>query len=144
SALQSEAEQNIESTVSAPQASDEADSSGEIEDTEASLDEEFLEDISKEHAAGEAGNILAMTLTLRNKVNDRYVTRPDELTKSDKWSIEYTMTEIESPSRAWSLYRACQARRKKALDDSIREEGNVARNYYIEKMRELSQKGREW
>ncbi len=88
--------------------------------------------------------ILAMTLTTRNKVNGSYVTRPTKLTESDQWSVEYSLAEIESPSKAWNLYGACQNRRKKKLDDDEQKEEDVAKNYYLRKIRDLSEKGREW
>ena len=88
--------------------------------------------------------LLAMTLTIRNKVNNRYVTRAEELRPSDKWTVEYSLAEIATASRAWSLYGACQMRRKKKLDDEDREEEDVAQNYYLRRLRELSTRGRKW
>ena len=88
--------------------------------------------------------LLAMTLTVRNKVNDKYVLRPEKLDRSDKWAVEYALAEIPSASRAWSLYGACQMRRKKKLDDDDISEEDVAKNYYLRRIRELSEQGRKW
>ena len=88
--------------------------------------------------------LIAMTLTIRNKVNDKYVVRPEKLGESDQWTVEYSLAEIQSASRAWSLYGACQNRRKKKLDDEELSEEDIARNYYLRRMRELSDQGRTW
>ena len=50
--------------------------------------------------------ILAMTLTLRNKVNGSYILRPENLTKDDDWSVEYTLSPVAEERRAWALYQA--------------------------------------
>jgi len=88
--------------------------------------------------------LLAMTLTIRNKVNDKYVFQPENLARSDKWTVEYALAEISSASRAWSLYGACQMRRKKKLDDDDVTAEDVAKNYYLRRIRELSEQGRRW
>jgi len=92
----------------------------------------------------EFSDLLAMTLTIRNKVNGKYVPRPEKLGASNKWSVEYSLAEIQSQSRAWNLYGACQMRRKKKLDDDGADEEDVAKNYYLRRIRELSERGRQW
>ncbi|KAI9759136.1 MAG: hypothetical protein M1835_000451, partial [Candelina submexicana] len=121
----------------------------EAEDTETSGDTGFLDKIGEEQAAvipeGSDGSLLAMTLTIRNKVNGKYVLRPLDLQADDKWSLEYSIDEVPTASRAWSLYGACQARRKSRMDSANDDsEDDVATNYYLRRMRELSEKGREW
>lgn len=88
--------------------------------------------------------LLAMTLTVRSKVNDKYVVRPAKLNPSDKWAVEYALVDIPSASRAWSLYGACQMRRKKKLDDNDVTDEEVAKNFYLRRIREMSIKGRVW
>lgn len=97
--------------------------------------------------------LLAMTLTVRSRVNGNYVERPENLGPEDKWKVEYSLAEIPLPSRAWSLYEATKARRKKIFDrinlndddKSADEEKKNARrgDGYIEMLKELSRKGRE-
>ncbi|KAF1346727.1 mitochondrial protein Pet127-domain-containing protein [Delphinella strobiligena] len=97
--------------------------------------------------------LLAMTLTVRSRVNGNYVERPENLGPQDKWKVEYSLAEIPLPSRAWSLYEATKARRKKIFDrvnstddDKLAdEEKKSARrgDGYIELLKELSRKGRE-
>lgn len=55
--------------------------------------------------------LFAMYVTIRNKVNNEPVDRPENLKSSDKWDIEYAMEEIHG-ERAAKLYRSCQKRRK--------------------------------
>ena len=86
--------------------------------------------------------ILAMTLTTRSKVNGKYRVRPVDLTSSDEWQVEYSITEIASQERARSLYEMCKRRRKNVLpqdnpDDQVED-------YYRQKLRQYSEKGREW
>lgn len=97
--------------------------------------------------------LLAMTLTVRSRVNGNYVERPENLGPEDKWKIEYSLAEIPLPSRAWALYDATKARRKKIFDrinstdddKSADEEKKSARrgDGYIELLKQLSRKGRE-
>ena len=110
-------------------------------------DTEFINEIDQEHASTvplNSSGILAMTLTIRNKVNDRYVPRPLELKRTDKWSVEYALAEVPTEDRAWALYRACQLRRKRMLEHSESDGEDTAANYYIERLRGLSQKGKVW
>ena len=89
-------------------------------------------------------DILAMTLTIRNKVNDEHVTRPLRMTEADEWSLEYSMTEIEDQKRARALYKACQVRRGKKLEPELVPEDAKLVNGYIRQLRNLSIKGRRW
>lgn len=89
-------------------------------------------------------DVLAMTLTIRNKVNNRYVDRPRDLTWRDKWTIEYALEEVADPARAWKLYQACKTRRSRALSTAKREGNNQFNNGYLDKLRKLSQKGKKW
>ncbi|KAI9813758.1 MAG: hypothetical protein M1827_003548 [Pycnora praestabilis] len=115
--------------------------------SDTSGDTTFLDEVSKEALsyvpATSSDQLLGMTLTIRNRVNDKYVFRPSNISADDKWSVEYSLAEIPSQARAWSLYGACRMRRKKVLDDGDDEE-DVAANYYLRMMRELASKGREW
>lgn len=89
-------------------------------------------------------NVLAMTLTLRNKVNGEYIQRPIDLNKNDKWTVEYAIEEVADASRASLLYRATKQRRYVALSDEKKSPGNAWNNNYLSKLRNLSDKGREW
>lgn len=95
---------------------------------------------TKEKVILEQGELLAMTLAIRNKVNAEYVTRPDILTASDTWTVEYSLSEIKHADQAWDLYRACQKRRMKKLVPD--EDEDISR--YIQELREMSQRGAVW
>ena len=126
-------------------------------------DADFLDDLDNEHTAllADASQkpLLAMTLTIRNKVNGKYVLRPENLSchaplsstvrtvpfKGDTWSIEYSLGTVNNASRAWTLYRSCQLRRKKRLDMRDREEEDSWKdNVYMVKLRELAKQGRRY
>ncbi len=113
-------------------------------------DQSFLDSINQEVTQAQAAaeisseDVLAMTLTLRNKVNGEYVLRPDQMTASDEWSIEYSLTEVSERTRAMALYKACQRRRSKKMDAPLVPEDAETVNGYIRKLRELSAQGRRW
>ncbi|KAL9610311.1 MAG: hypothetical protein Q9167_004973 [Letrouitia subvulpina] len=89
--------------------------------------------------------VLAMTLTIRNKINGLYVLRPDELKSEDDWSVEYSLEEVLQPGRAWSLYQACQMRRRKKHEElDSREQDGEELSYYVRKLRQMSREGAEW
>ena len=102
--------------------------------------------------------LLAMVLTVRNKVNGRYVERPENLTRKDKWTVEYALAEFPSLERAHNLYDACKIRREKAMtwtraestedgQDGQDGQGGKAKNInygYMENLKRLAIQGRKW
>jgi hypothetical protein len=94
-------------------------------------------------AKEEAKEVLGMVLTIRNKVNGQVVLRPKDLEASDKWTVDYTLTEMARISRAQDLYKACKNRRRVELSRNDAEQ-NVAANYYLRKLREITQRGAKW
>ena len=88
--------------------------------------------------------ILAMTLTLRNKLNGEYVLRPEAMSAADEWSVEYSLTDISEEKRARVLYNACQLRRKKRMESKLVSDEQEAIPGYIKHLRALSRKGRNW
>ncbi|KAI1377303.1 Pet127-domain-containing protein [Hypoxylon crocopeplum] len=63
------------------------------------------------------GELLCMVLTIKNKVNGKYVTRPGDLTRYDTWTVEYNVEEITG-RRAQTLYQQCKMRRRKTFEDT--------------------------
>ncbi|KAI9677654.1 MAG: hypothetical protein M1817_006609 [Caeruleum heppii] len=116
-------------------------------DAERHGDKVWLDGVDEEQerlVADDKRDLLGMTLTVRNKVNSKYVTRPVKLSEQERWSVEYSLSEITSPVRAWSLYGACQTRRRKALGTDVEEDSDAAASFYVRRLREMSEKGREW
>ncbi|KAL8692859.1 MAG: hypothetical protein Q9224_003874 [Gallowayella concinna] len=112
-------------------------------------DVSFMEYMSEENLddARPAGKeVLAMTLTVRNKVNNEYVLRPEDLGAKDNWAMEYSLEEVSSPDRAWSLYQACQMRRRKKAEESNSrsDDDEEEVDFYVRMLRNLSRKGAEW
>lgn len=121
------------------------------QESQTQADRHFLDSIDQEVAQADIAakpspseDILAMTLTLRNKVNGGYVHRPENMTAADEWSIEYSLTEVSEQSRARALYKACQNRRSKKMESSLVPQDMEFISGYIEKLRKLSAKGRAW
>ena len=104
----------------------------------------FFEQIDSERPIVKSSNeVLLMTLTIRNKVNNLYQKRPTSLQAGDDWSVQYSLTEESKQERAWALYQAIQARRKKQLDQE-EDDSKTTVDYYIKKMRSLSAQGKKW
>ncbi|RDW70110.1 hypothetical protein BP5796_08507 [Coleophoma crateriformis] len=103
---------------------------------------------SKESAAEKAAEnrpLMAMILTVRNKVNDEYVKRPQNLTATDKWTVEYALAEMPTQERAWSFYEKTKVRRAKVLTKNMEEQKeNGWNSKYIDSLQKLAQKGRNW
>jgi hypothetical protein len=89
-------------------------------------------------------DVLAMTLTIRNKVNGDYVVRPINLHKDDKWEVEYALAEVPQLERARLLYEATKRRRFQALSSAKKIQDNPWNSAYLQNLRNLSNKGRYW
>lgn len=57
--------------------------------------------------------VLGLVLTVRNKVNGKYVQRPEKLTSREPWHVEYTIEEL-SENRVQDLYASVKRRRHNA------------------------------
>ncbi|KAF7586268.1 hypothetical protein BBP40_009181 [Aspergillus hancockii] len=117
-----------------------------VYDSSSSLDASFLSELENEDAEKTAENdreLLAMTLVIKNNINGKQVERPNDLKATDKWTIEYELSELQG-RQAHALYAACQKRREKALSGRGEDETDVANNVYIRRLREISKRGREF
>ena len=115
------------------------------DDITSEADAPFLDSAAKEQPSpSTTEEVLAMTLTIRNRVNDSYVLRPENLSASDKWSVEYAMAEVGDRGKAWSLYQASQARRRKALEHDEEADENKRLDGFMRNLRDLSEKGEKW
>lgn len=114
-------------------------------------DQRYLDSIDQEAAQADSAakcssseDILAMTITLRNKVNSQFVLRPEKMTAADEWSIEYSLNEVPEQPRARALYEACRRRRSKKMDEQLVPGDTEVISGYIQRLREMSAKGRAW
>lgn len=88
-------------------------------------------------------DVLGMIVTLRNKVDGKFVTRPDDLTKNSTWEVHYTIEEL-AKDRASNIYRQTIERRSKML---ARNDSDAAKKWnwpFKQKLDELSKGGRAW
>lgn len=136
--VQNSAESPDSTDVKADDLASKPESAAEVDSSPAS-DEQSLQELADDQE--QPRDLLALALTVTNKVNGRQVERPVDFTSNDKWSVDYELCEIENP-HAWHLYKACQKRRQKALEGRGEDETDVAGNGYIRKLREISQQGR--
>lgn len=115
------------------------------QDIGSEADASFLDSAAKaEPVLTNAQDVLAMTLTIRNRVNDSYVLRPENLSASDRWSVEYAMAEVGDRGKAWSLYQASRLRRERAMEKNEDDDENKRLDWYMRNLRELSEKGEKW
>ena len=121
-----------------------ASGDSDVDGDKSLLDQTDGETSIRSDAEAQHPDIFGMTLTIRNKVRGSYVTRPEELGPDDDWTVEYSLGEIKDSKSVWGLYQACQQRRKLRLDKASEEEDDGAVNYYVQRMRDLSNKGKEW
>ncbi|KAI0525294.1 mitochondrial protein Pet127-domain-containing protein [Xylaria bambusicola] len=73
-----------------------------------------LADTNRETSDSE---LLALTLTIKNRVNGAYVDRPRELSEEDDWTVEYEIGEVEQ-RRAKIIYDKLMQRRRQTLETS--------------------------
>ncbi|KAI1180892.1 Pet127-domain-containing protein [Nemania sp. FL0916] len=85
--------------------------------------------------------LLGLTLTIKNKVNDRYISRPNKLEQSDKWTVEYEIQEVEG-ARAQKIYEQTKLRRRRALE-SVDKDAEWYKMWQGA-LQTLSQSGREF
>ncbi|RKF62326.1 putative mrna degradation protein [Erysiphe neolycopersici] len=55
---------------------------------------------------------LALKLTVRSKVNDVYVERPNNLTGDDTWAVEYCLSQYPDRTSSINVYRELKKRRR--------------------------------
>lgn len=110
------------------------------EKSNSKADTKFLESIETEPPP-ELLDIFAMVLTIRNKVNGIYTTRPVSLKPEDKWEVEYSLAEVPDQTRASKLYKACHMRRKNNLDA---EQSGEKNSPFFQALKRMSQQGAFW
>lgn len=88
-------------------------------------------------------DVLGMIVTLRNKVDGKFVTRPEDLSKKSTWEVHYAIEEL-AQDRASNIYRQTIERRTKML---VRTDENATKAWnrgFKEKLDTLSRNGRAW
>jgi hypothetical protein len=89
-------------------------------------------------------SVLAMTLTIRNKVDGKYVARPNGINEKTDWLVEYALAEVPTPGQAEKLYAAAKLRRQRVLTKAKDIGQDDRNNIFIENIKKLSRKGRQW
>jgi len=116
---------------------------GESGDPEGQVEGGMAEENSDQDN-GEPRELLAFTLSVRNRVNGRYVTRPENITRNDDWAIEYNLEPIENDEHARRRYRESKRRQDSQLQtDEARIESWYG-GYFMRLLFDLSEKGRRW
>jgi hypothetical protein len=97
------------------------------------------------HYSG-ATPILAMALTVRNKINGSYVQGPPEVHREDEWDIEYSIQEMEDNGKAWERYDSCKARRDNAsaFSKDAESDDKWYGGRFMRELADWSRKGASW
>lgn len=111
-------------------------------DTSSEADVGFLDGLNEEKERPR--ELFALSVAIRHKVNGQAVARPSNLTANDRWTVDYELGKFSSASRAWGVYEACQRRRSKELSEDEDDDPGEVDNPYHQKLRKLSEEGREW
>ncbi|PVI07578.1 Pet127-domain-containing protein, partial [Periconia macrospinosa] len=151
--------QNIQHRVDEEVKDDNSESIEEAEENEEEsedseeLDEETdttVEDVkSQKQALGAMttwatsnGPLAGWTLAIRNRINGKYVSRPEGLAPNDNWSVEYHLNELPEHS-VWSLYNKVKDERSKSIGEQ-RESDEVGLQFYRKMIHKYSAAGRAW
>jgi hypothetical protein len=110
----------------------------------AKLDATDQESKHDENSTKSNNDLLAMTLTIRNKVNGAYVVRPEDFGPNDRWSVEYALAEVPTLEQSRTLYDKTQRRRALILRSDKNDVKSRFREPYARKLAELSSQGRKW
>ncbi|KAL1869711.1 hypothetical protein VTK73DRAFT_2952 [Phialemonium thermophilum] len=91
---------------------------------------------------GEAAdsNLLGMVLTIRNKVDDKYVKRPMRLNSQSSWEVEYSIKELPA-QQAERIYEQLLQRRRRDLERD-KESQSTGTPRFQQILRSYSRKGR--
>jgi hypothetical protein len=88
-------------------------------------------------------DVLGMIVTLRNKVDGKFVTRPDNLTKKSTWEVHYAIEELQK-DRASNIYKQTIERRSKMLAKTDEDSTKTWNRGFKQKLEALSKSGRAW
>ncbi|KAI0381719.1 Pet127-domain-containing protein [Hypomontagnella monticulosa] len=98
---------------------------------------------SAETPAEDEGPLLGLVLTIKNRVNGNYVVRPKDLTRRDRWDIEYNIEEL-SAQRAQTIYKQCKARRQKVFNNKEEDKDSEWYKMFRGSLDKHTQRGRKF
>ncbi|KAK4127921.1 Pet127-domain-containing protein, partial [Parathielavia appendiculata] len=90
----------------------------------------------------DGGELYGLVLTIRNKVDGKYVVRPDALRPKQRWTVEYAIEEV-NPERATNLYKMVLKRRKNLLYPD-QEDRNKWHAMFQGRLEQYSTRGRKF
>lgn len=86
--------------------------------------------------------LMGWTLAIRNRVNGKYVPRPENLDPSDHWTVEYHIQEIPAAAQ-WKQYSKLKGRREKLLQEEAKTDREPL-DWYRSIIQKYSEHGRKW
>lgn len=88
--------------------------------------------------------VFAMVLKLRNKINGRYIERPNNLNSKDSWEVEYQIAEVDTVEKARELYAASKLRRQQIFRKDTKDKDKKFRTAYSDKLLRIAKYHRAW
>ncbi|QIW99539.1 hypothetical protein AMS68_005057 [Peltaster fructicola] len=123
----------------------EAESVDQEEDSDGSVDVDFVRSL----ASKSKQPLFSALVLVESSINDQIVVRPVNLKPSDKWTVNYSIIELDDSrlDEAWSFYAQAKARRKTTFGpapDVETEEPKQKGNAYMDRLRSFVAKGRKY
>ncbi|KAI8940816.1 hypothetical protein NX059_002078 [Plenodomus lindquistii] len=134
--------ENVDGEISAETTTEEGEEADAEVEGEAEVKTEATKSPNPEQNQLPSGPLIGWTLTVRSKVNQGYVDRPQKIDENDDWNIEYNLQEIPEANR-WSLYNAVKKRRHELIGQDEEEADKSLKNYR-DVIQRYSDRGRQW
>ncbi|KAJ6782954.1 hypothetical protein PWT90_09640 [Aphanocladium album] len=114
----------------------------EGENVDADAEEaESKDDASKDESPPR--ELFGMYVTIRNKVDGKFVPRPERLGSKSKWEVQYAVEEIDEES-ARRLYRQIRSRRSKAFNINAEMRSKSWHHMFAGNLPALSKRGEQY
>ncbi|CRG88828.1 mRNA degradation protein pet127, mitochondrial [Talaromyces islandicus] len=85
----------------------------------------------------EQREVMGMTLCITNRINGAIVTRPNDIDSTDKWTMDYELSELKNNEFLRQTYLSLKKRRERIL--AFRGEDET---FYVTRLRKMAEAGR--
>lgn len=92
----------------------------------------------------ESRPLFGAIITMENYVNDKHVSRPENLKPGRKWEVRYKVAEIEKSTRAWELYKACKKRRRELFSRPDTGDETPFYEKFLDRLKRVTEESRKW
>ena len=89
------------------------------------------------------GELMGLYITVRNKVNGKFVEQPEDVHTKFNWSVGYTVNEM-ADNKAREIYSQLRNRRFQALNQDSGQGSKPFMDNYRERLKEMAKKGESY